>query len=87
MITDCKSSLLYVEINLYNSSILMAFGMIFGRYHYVQMSLGASPSSDILQATLDQIFTVEKFPFKCNITDNFVVIGDKEGGSDHDDNL
>ena len=32
----------------YNSYLLMAFGMIFGQYCYVQMPMDAFPSSDIL---------------------------------------
>ena len=48
------------------------------------MPIGASPSSDFLQATLDQIFTVEKFPFIGDIVDDIVVIRYEEDDSDHD---
>ena len=46
-----------------------------------------SPSSDNLQATLDQIFTVEMFPLVGNIADDIVVVRYMEDGSDHDANL
>ena len=49
--------------------------------------MGTSPSSDILQVTSDQIFTVEKFPFVFNIAGDIVVVRYNEDGSDHGANL
>ena len=59
----------------YNSSLLTALGTVFNRYH-VQMPMGVSPSSDILKATLDHIFT--------NTADDIVVVGYDEDDSDGD---
>ena len=51
------------------------------------MPMDASSSSDILQATLDQMFTAEKFLFVCYIVDDIIVVRYEDNGSDHDANL
>ena len=51
------------------------------------MPKDASPSSDILQTTLDHIFTVETFPFISNKEDDIAVFRYTEDGSDYGANL
>ena len=46
--------------------------------------MGASPSCDILQVILDHIFTPEEYPFVCTITDDTVIVGYDDDGSNHD---
>ena len=49
--------------------------------------MGAIPSSDILQVTLDHIFIPEEYPFMYNIADDIVIVSYGDGGSDHDRNI
>ena len=85
-IIDCTSSFNMLRLT-YTSSLLTAFGIIYGRYRYERMPIGASPSSDILHMTLDHISTLEEYPFMCNIADDIVTVGYDNNGSDHDRNV
>ena len=83
---DCMSSFFVLRLT-YNLLLLTAFCTIYGRYRYERMPIGASPSSDIYQVTWDHNFTPEEYPFMCNITDDIVIVGYNNDGSDHDRNV
>ena len=67
------------------SSKLTTFGTPFGQYRYLRMPMGALLSSDIYQYKVDGHLDGIK---NCMaITDNIIMFGFKEDGSDHDNTV
>ena len=64
------------------SSYLTAFEYQFGRYRYKQLLFGAVPVDDMFQYKIDEIFS--DMPNVFGITDNILVIGYNDDGTDHD---
>ena len=65
------------------SSYMTTFGCPFGRYWYKHLPFGVVPAGDMFQCKIDKIFN--DMPNVFGITDNILVIGYNEDGTDHDE--
>ena len=80
-IIDASSG--YQNLNLDEmSSYLTTFTSQFGRYRYKGLPFGAVPVGDMFQHKIDEIFN--DIPNVFGITDDIIVIGYDDDGTDHD---
>ena len=65
------------------SSYLTTFTCPFGRYWYKHLPFGAAPVGNMFQYKINKIFN--DIPNVFGITDDILVIGYDEDGTDHDE--
>ena len=80
-VVDSTSSFFNHELDE-ESSKLMTFGILFGRYRYLRMPMGASLSSDIYQYKVDG--HLEHIKNWVAIADDIIAFGFNADGTDHD---
>ena len=67
------------------SSYLTTFNTPYGRFRFVRLPFGVNVSGDAVQRKTDEIYN--PLPNVTGITDDIIIWGDKEDGSDHDATL
>ena len=65
------------------SSYLTTFTCPFGRYQYKDLPFGMAQARDMFQCKIDEVFN--HMPNVFGITDDILVIGYDEDGTDHDE--
>lgn len=83
-IVDARSGYWSLKLDE-KSSYLTTFSCMYGRYRFLRLPFGLSCSADLFQKKIDE--TYSDLPGVCGIADDMVIVGYKEDGSDHDENL
>ena len=83
-ILDARSGYWTIKLST-ESSFLTTFNTPYGRYRFRRLPFGLVCAQDVFQRKVDETFG--DLPGVTGIADDIVVVGYKEDGSDHDQNL